>query len=77
MIKLGELYKDRVTGFEGVAISKTEYLNGCVSILLQPKSLNKEGKPTESEYFDIQRLIDRSGVDVGGPGPIPPIRPAN
>lgn len=77
MIKLGEGYKDRITGFEGVAISKTEYLNGCVSILLQPQGLDKEGKPTESEYFDIQRLIDDSKVDVGGPGPTPPIRPAN
>ncbi|KKM02138.1 hypothetical protein LCGC14_1787370 [marine sediment metagenome] len=77
MIILGELYKDNITGYEGIATAKTEYLNGCVSILLQPQSLDKEGKIAEGDWFDVQRLIDRSDVNVGGPGPIPPIQPAN
>lgn len=76
MIKLGEFYKDRITGFEGIATARTEYLNGCVSVLLQPESLDKEGKIAEHEWFDIQRLIDNSGVEAGGPGPTPPIKPA-
>jgi hypothetical protein len=37
MVKLGQHVKDRVSGFEGIAIGKTTYLNGCDRILVQPK----------------------------------------
>ena len=30
MVKLGEVYKDKVSGFEGTATCRTEYLNGCI-----------------------------------------------
>ena len=29
MINLGDEVKDRVTGFIGIAVSRTNYLNGC------------------------------------------------
>ena len=76
MINLGSFYMDNITKFDGIAVAQTEYLNGCVSVLLQPKSLDKDGKIQEGEWFDIQRLVDDSKIDVGGPGPLPPIRPA-
>lgn len=33
-IKLGELYRDTVTGFKGKAVSRHEYLHGCTRITL-------------------------------------------
>lgn len=73
MIKLGQTVTDSITGFTGIATSRTEYLYGCVRIGVQPKELN-DGKPVQEEYFDEQRLTSRSTVPVGGPGDVPPQR---
>jgi len=35
--KLGERVKDKVSGFEGIAVAKATYLNGCVSYVVIPK----------------------------------------
>ena len=66
MIKLGELVKDRISGFEGIATGKSEYLYGCVRILVEPKKL-KDGKPIEGEWIDEQRLTKICKAKVGGP----------
>lgn len=29
-IELGDKVKDLITGFEGIAVAKTEFINGCV-----------------------------------------------
>lgn len=54
-IKLGDVAKDTITGFEGVVVSRTEWMNGCVRLQLQPQRL-KDGKPIESNLFDIEQL---------------------
>lgn len=54
-LKLGDLAKDRVTGFQGTVIARHEYLNGCVRLSIQPNEL-KDGKPIESHVFDIEQL---------------------
>ncbi len=38
-IKLGEKVKDIVNGFTGIAISRTEFLNGCIQYQIQAKKL--------------------------------------
>ncbi len=55
MIKLGKTVKDIVTGFTGIAISKIEYLNGCVQICVKPP-VDEDGKMLAGEYIDIQLL---------------------
>jgi hypothetical protein len=77
---LGEVYQDMITGFEGVATSRTTYLYGCVRVALEPKTLH-EGKPIEANYFDEQRLVHvKSGEKVttdaksGGDWRVPPRR---
>lgn len=60
-IKLGNKVKDIVTGFEGIAVSKVEYLNGCVQYCVKPAK-GKDGKMPEGEYIDQQQL---SFVSVG------------
>lgn len=54
-IKLGEKYRDTISGFEGVATARTEYLYGCVRIVLEGGGLKEDGTPKDC-YFDEQRL---------------------
>jgi hypothetical protein len=78
MIKLGYRVRDIITGFEGIATARVEYLNGCVQYCVKPPM--KDGKQVESEYFDHQQLqaVD-AGVSAqiaanatGGPSPFTP-----
>ncbi len=55
-ITLGMGVKDQITGFEGIAIGRTEWLHGCDRIEIESKNL-KDGKPVGSETFDITRLV--------------------
>lgn len=55
-VKLGKKYRDAITGFEGIATSRHEYMYGCVRITLEggmddPKELT----------FDEQRLEGGDG----------------
>ena len=72
-ITLGTLVTDSITGFSGVAVSRTEYLFGCVRVGVQPQQL-KEGKMIEAEYIDEQRLDGTSTLNTGGDGRVPPER---
>lgn len=51
-IEIGDLVRDRVTGFEGLVVARTEWLNGCARITVQPRTLDKDGKPIEAHGFD-------------------------
>lgn len=53
--KLGDKVRDRLTGYEGVATARFEYLFGPPAIGVQPQSL-KDGKPAESFTFDEMQL---------------------
>jgi len=54
-IQLGDKVRDIVTGFQGVADCKMEFLNGCVRWQVQPQGLF-EGKVKEAHVFDQQQL---------------------
>jgi len=59
MIRLGDLVRDRVTGFTGTVVCKTEWLNNCIRIGVQPKMELKEGetqKLPEVHYIDEPQL---------------------
>lgn len=60
-IRIADIAKDSITGFEGVVYAKTEWYNGCIKFLIQPKEM-KDGKPIEPEWFDAEQLIK---VDEG------------
>jgi len=55
-IKLGSLVRDIYTGFQGVAVAKTEWLYGCSRICIEPQDLDKDGKPVDQQWFDEQRI---------------------
>ena len=50
--KLGEVYREKITGFQGVAIVISEWLNGCRRVTLQPQKLQENGQPIEAQTFD-------------------------
>jgi len=52
-VTLGERYRDVVSGWEGVATARYEYMNGCVRIEISGS--DKDGKP-ESFVFDVQQI---------------------
>lgn len=52
---LGSTLRDTVTGFEGVATGRVEYINGCVQYAIAPP-VDKDGKLQDAHYFDAQRL---------------------
>ncbi|WP_338876939.1 hypothetical protein WBJ53_14885 [Spirosoma sp. SC4-14] len=63
MIKLGQKVRCKVTGFEGIAIVKCEYLNGCVQYCVKPAA--RDGKMIDGEYIDVQQLeVVGDGISV-------------
>ena len=46
-IKLGQQVRDTLSGAEGVAIGRTEWLHGCPQVRVQPSGCN-EGTPLDS-----------------------------
>jgi len=52
----GAQVTDSVTGFTGAIITRADYLAGCNSYCVQPKT-DKEGKFIESRWFDEERLM--------------------
>jgi len=81
-IALGDRVKCIVTGLKGIAICKTEYLNGCVRFGVQPEGTNKDGKTYDAEWVDEQQLehvattpaskiVKQRQLSTGGPGPVP------
>lgn len=75
-IHLGDTVRDTITGFEGVVIADTTWLNGCRRLMLQPPTLH-DGKPIEAVSFDVEQLVLVKAKDApaakphGGPHPEP------
>ena len=54
--ELGEVLMDKVTGFQGVAMGRTDYYTDCTHYGLCSRQL-KDGKPLGWEWFDETRLV--------------------
>lgn len=54
--RLGEVLKDKVTGFKGVAMARTEYYTGCVHYGLAAQKLVKDAV-ADWEWIDEKRLV--------------------
>ena len=56
-IELGDVAKDKITGFEGVVVAITEWLHACKRVTLQPKIIQeKSGQPVDNFTFDMPQL---------------------
>ena len=75
---LGQELKDSITGFQGVAMVRSEYLTGCNHYGLQSRDQRKDGEPISWVYFDETRLVlvdrvaEKSIGSTGGPCSNPP-----
>ena len=54
--ELGQHLKDRITGFNGIVICRTEWLHNCARHTLQPRETDKDGAPRKAEGFDEDQL---------------------
>lgn len=61
--ELGQEVKDKITGFAGIVIGRTQWLTNCNTYSIKSKEL-KDGKPMESVGFDEPSL------DLVDPEPI-------
>jgi hypothetical protein len=77
-MKLGDVVRDKISGFSGVATCRLDYLNGCVRWAVSPRILH-EAKPVDPQYFDEEQLEivpDEKNVgflrrEIGGDRPDP------
>lgn len=79
-ISLGDRVKDKVSGFQGVAVARHTYLAGCDRISIQPP-VDKDGKLPDSMTFDephlelVEPAVVHDGPrGVGGPEKYMPSR---
>ena len=76
-IQLGDKARDSITGYTGIVIARTEWLNGCWRITIQAQEL-KDGKPVDNQTFDAEQVevVDAKHKPeparrTGGPFPDP------
>ena len=50
MIELGSKARDTITGFKGIVVGRTEWLEGITRIGIQPQELH-DGKAIEIDWF--------------------------
>jgi hypothetical protein len=81
-IELGDEAKDTITGYKGVVVAFTTWLNKCRRLTLQSREL-KDGKPIDVQVFDIEQLqLVKKGKQpekpyTGGSRPNTGSRPSN
>ena len=79
-IGLGDIARDTITGFEGVVVAITDWLNGCQRVSIQAAEL-KDGKPIDSVTFDAEQVcvVERAEKitpsETGGPSIAPTRNP--
>lgn len=54
-IAIGSTYKDKITGFTGLATGHCTYISGCNQTLLQPR-VDDKGEFRDGKWLDDQRL---------------------
>lgn len=52
---LGDRAKDKITGFTGIIVAQTKWLNGCMRLTIEPEQL-KDGKPIDPHSFDQDQV---------------------
>ena len=73
IFKLGVEVKDKVTGYKGIVIGRTEWQTGCNTYGVKSQTLNN-GAPADSQWMDemsLEKISDginvKKDVRKGGP----------
>jgi len=65
VINLGDQVKDPVSGFSGIVIAKTEYMNGCDRVCVQGKYVLKNKEIPEYHFDEPQlNVIKRKAIKL-------------
>lgn len=77
MIEFGKTYRDRITGFIGVATGQCSYITGCNQVLLAPHA-KPDGDVAEPRWFDVDRVEDagQKQIQLGNATSVGPDRQA-
>lgn len=71
-IKLGEKYRDKITGIQGTAVSVSFYMHACERVVMQ--TFNEKEQEIKEYGFDAPQLIhietreEVRATRPGGPG---------
>jgi hypothetical protein len=66
-VELGDRVRDRVTGFEGIAVCRVKWLFGCERIGIQPP-VGDKGEYRGEAHFDVDSLdVVEAGVCAVSP----------
>ena len=67
MVRNGDKVQDLVTGFIGIVIGMTYWLNGCVRVGVQSDG-SKDGLPIDPFWVDIGQLkiLEAQVLQIGG-----------
>lgn len=63
MIELGSKVKDNVTGVVGIAVARTEWMNGCIRYGIQQKA-EKDGKVSDAYWCDEEQITVLAKVKI-------------
>ena len=63
-INLGDEVKDKISGFMGIAIAVTKWINGCIRVTVSPTDLDKDGKVRENQSFDEETVVVTKAAKV-------------
>lgn len=66
LIRLGDVVRDKVTGFQGVALGRKDYLYCSPEIWIQPTTCKDDGTLFEPVYFDEARVEVVTARNVAG-----------
>lgn len=58
----GEVLKDKISGYRGVVLGRTDYLTDCVHYGLCQQKITKDGDPDKWKWFDETRLVRVKGA---------------
>lgn len=70
-VNLGDDAKDEISGFRGIVVARTEWLNGCARVTLQPRKLKPDGTMQLNETFDEMQITLVKAGAVKAPKPEP------
>lgn len=74
-VECGDLVRDNVTGFEGIATGVHLWITGCTSVTVQPREM-QEGKVLDGKAFDSPRLtiLQKAACVIESTAPDSPAR---
>lgn len=57
-VKLGEIAEDVITGYRGVVVRRSEFMNGCVNFILRAKGKADKEPPQQQavSHFALKRI---------------------